>query len=574
MNPVTILASGDDYSGLTENNIYGHKSLICAKRGSGKSFLICSMIKRHFKTKTLSSFTFKRIVIFSPTELECPFYSEKLKSNIDVPVPVDIIYRLTNDILDQLILHPEPDTLFVIDDCVIRKDQNHYEKLLLFLQIPKTVIMSIQYPIFKPYDVKLFDNLIFGNECLSRSIKLIRNYIGTVCFNIDYSDLDRLFKEYTTNYGFLMVKNIKKLSNPSTLNPTQNNTPNDIISNENDQNNQNNQNDQNKSIYINGNLDRLSISQFDFGTACSNPQIFVCNASNTAIRNFVQKMISESGDYYTNLIVFTPHNSCLYEDMTDCIFSDPNLSMLKRLLIINKLYQKRRRELQEKGESVVNIPRILIIFDGVFGKGSRAMSDPIFSDVMFNARHRGISYILFDTYPIGIAPELRSNFDYVFLNAGFNAPIEKRLYDHYCGVFPDFKCFRQVYEQICTSSNEYLQISNRICSASFFDKVHWFRTDVEKPFIVQKFPVLPDLQDDMYNVSISTQKCKLEANLIEKIKSVHEKLDNIKSMFSEYVEMTDKIINADKMIKTNDDENDENDDEDDDDNDDNNSSDA
>ena len=77
-------------------------------------------------------------------------------------------------------------------------------------------------------------------------------------------------------------------------------------------------------------------------------------------------------------------------------------------------------------------------------------------------------------YAVGIPPELRSNFDYIFLLAEDTISNRKRLYEHYAGMFPTFDIFQQVFSDI-TDDYGMLVINNRVHSKNITDKVFWYK---------------------------------------------------------------------------------------------------
>lgn len=77
-------------------------------------------------------------------------------------------------------------------------------------------------------------------------------------------------------------------------------------------------------------------------------------------------------------------------------------------------------------------------------------------------------------YPLGITPELRSNFDYIFLLAEDYVSNMKRIYDHYAGMFPDFGSFRQVFRQL-TEDFGVMVIKNRGARTNLLDKIAFYK---------------------------------------------------------------------------------------------------
>ena len=77
-------------------------------------------------------------------------------------------------------------------------------------------------------------------------------------------------------------------------------------------------------------------------------------------------------------------------------------------------------------------------------------------------------------FPLGITPELRCNFDYIFLLAEDFYSNLKRLYDHYAGMFPTFDSFRTVFKEL-TNDFGCMVIVNRGARSTFLEKVFWYK---------------------------------------------------------------------------------------------------
>jgi len=102
------------------------------------------------------------------------------------------------------------------------------------------------------------------------------------------------------------------------------------------------------------------------------------------------------------------------------------------------------------------------------------LKDPNILELFFNGRHHHISFILTMQYAVGIPPEMRSNFDYIFLLAEDIISNRKRLYEHYAGMFPSFDVFQQVFTEV-TENYGIMVINNRIHSKNITDKVYWYK---------------------------------------------------------------------------------------------------
>lgn len=154
--------------------------------------------------------------------------------------------------------------------------------------------------------------------------------------------------------------------------------------------------------------------------------------------------------------------------------------IIERLLYRQRIMIQKKKEKKEKGKKI-DVRSFLLMDDCLSSKTSWMKDQPI-QEMFFNGRHYKIMFILTMQFPLGITPELRSNFDFVFLLAEDFISNQKRLYDHYAGMFPDFISFKQVFQQV-TADYGAMVIVNRGAHEDFLDKVFWYRatnTDIKK----------------------------------------------------------------------------------------------
>ena len=119
-------------------------------------------------------------------------------------------------------------------------------------------------------------------------------------------------------------------------------------------------------------------------------------------------------------------------------------------------------------------PSTFIIMDDCLSqKGSWVRDQPI-QELLFNGRHYHIMYILTMQFPLGITPELRVNFDYVFLMAEDTISNLKRIYDHYAGMFPNLYSFKQVFTEL-TKDYGCMVIVNRGVRTNIFEKIYHYK---------------------------------------------------------------------------------------------------
>lgn len=146
--------------------------------------------------------------------------------------------------------------------------------------------------------------------------------------------------------------------------------------------------------------------------------------------------------------------------------------IIEKLLARQQQMIDKQKEKQAQGKNLDT--RAFIVMDDCLGqKGSWVRDQPI-QELLFNGRHYHIMYILTMQFPLGITPELRSNFDYIFLLADDMISNQKRIYDHYAGMFPNFDSFRQVFAEL-TSDFGAMVIVNRGVRNSALDKIFWYK---------------------------------------------------------------------------------------------------
>ena len=86
-------------------------------------------------------------------------------------------------------------------------------------------------------------------------------------------------------------------------------------------------------------------------------------------------------------------------------------------------------------------------------------------------------YILSMQFPLGISPELRVNFDYIFLLADDMVSNLKRIHEHYAGIIGSFEVFKQIFSQL-TADFGVMVIVNRGARASLSDKIFWYKANI------------------------------------------------------------------------------------------------
>ena len=155
------------------------------------------------------------------------------------------------------------------------------------------------------------------------------------------------------------------------------------------------------------------------------------------------------------------------------IYSEYNSDILTKAYKRQSLLCEYNKKRIKENKSIKNDSLMIIMDDCMSSKGTW-LNDPNILELFFNGRHHHLSFILTMQYSVGIPPEMRSNFDYIFLLAEDIISNRKRLYDHYAGMFPTFDVFQQVFNDI-TEDYGIMVINNRIHSKNITDKVFWYK---------------------------------------------------------------------------------------------------
>lgn len=153
-------------------------------------------------------------------------------------------------------------------------------------------------------------------------------------------------------------------------------------------------------------------------------------------------------------------------------------NVLKRQTQIMK---KMHKEDQQFGRSSID-PRAFLILDDCLYDNSWK-KDKNIRYIFMNGRHKKLFFLVTMQYVLGIAPDLRTNVDYIFICRENIIANRKRLYDAFAGMFPTFEVFCTVMDQ-CTENFECLVIDNTTRSNRLEDQVYWYKAEIHEAFTI------------------------------------------------------------------------------------------
>jgi hypothetical protein len=221
--------------------------------------------------------------------------------------------------------------------------------------------------------------------------------------------------------------------------------------------------------------DSLPVRQFKLSDMVENPSI-VMIAKRGSGKSWVTKAIMMNFNKIPCGIVIAPTDrmNSFYNDF----FPDTYIHYQYKSSIITRILERQTQMIdkqQAKKKMGKNIDvRTFIIMDDCLGDKKSWVRDAPILELLFNGRHYQIMYILTMQFPLGITPELRSNFDYIFLLKEDFISNQKKLFDHYAGMFPNFNSFRQVFTEL-TADFGCMVIDNRRKASNPLERLFWYK---------------------------------------------------------------------------------------------------
>ncbi|XWV26392.1 A32-like packaging ATPase [Tupanvirus soda lake] len=163
-------------------------------------------------------------------------------------------------------------------------------------------------------------------------------------------------------------------------------------------------------------------------------------------------------------------------------------TILKKILYRQTVMIEKEKEKRKLGKKVD--PSGILIMDDCLARKKSWAKDESITEILMNGRHYRLTYILTMQTPLGITPDLRLNFDYVFLLKEDSTINKKKLWDNYASMFPSLPAFEKVFGK-CTEDYRSMVIDNRKPSDNIQEKVFWFKAmDREFSFGSRKFKEL------------------------------------------------------------------------------------
>ena len=223
----------------------------------------------------------------------------------------------------------------------------------------------------------------------------------------------------------------------------------------------------------------LPVKEFKMSMMCENPSIVMVAKRGSGKSWLCRSILQHFRDIPVGIVIapterlavppfyadFIPDSYIHYEYKSELIEK-----ILARQIEMNKKNDKKREENKHLDE------RLFILMDDCLGDVNTWKRDPPIKELLFNGRHYKIMYLLTMQFPLGIGPELRTNFDYIFLLADSNYNNLKKLYIHYAGMFPTMDSFLTVHKEL-TKNYGAMVLVCRDAGPLITDQIFWYKAD-------------------------------------------------------------------------------------------------
>lgn len=230
------------------------------------------------------------------------------------------------------------------------------------------------------------------------------------------------------------------------------------------------------------NFNKLQINEFKLDSMVINPSI-VMIAKRGSGKSFVTREIIYNYRHIPGGAVIAPTDrlNAFYKFFFPDLYIhyDINTTMFKKILLRQRLMIEKENNKKKEGKKI-DPSGILVMDDCLSQKGTWAKDQGIM-EILMNGRHYKLTYILTMQTPLGITPDLRLNFDYVFLLKEDSHVNKKKLYDNYASMFPTMASFEKVFAK-CTEDYRTMVIDNRKPADNINEKVYWFKASADRKF--------------------------------------------------------------------------------------------
>lgn len=214
----------------------------------------------------------------------------------------------------------------------------------------------------------------------------------------------------------------------------------------------------------------LTIKKFDLNNMVKNPSILIIGKRGAGKSFLIRDIMYHFRNTIPGGMVVAPSERMnpFYKDFFPDHHIHHDTNEIGKLLVRQTMMMERAKENKQK----VNTSAILVM-DECLSRKNQLRDDENIMEVLMNGRHYNLTYIATQQIPMGLAPEIRLNFDYVFIFNDDSCINRRKLWNHYGSFFPSIKTFENAFMK-CTKNYNAMVINNQ-GSANISDKIFFYK---------------------------------------------------------------------------------------------------
>ena len=231
-------------------------------------------------------------------------------------------------------------------------------------------------------------------------------------------------------------------------------------------------------------ITKYRIFEFDTDAMVPNSHILIIGKRGTGkswlVRELLKKYITTEAALEKSLIVaptdrMNPFYGSIYPNKEIKYQLDENDLKLYLKECILDIENARVNKGNDENDVYTDIDNGCVVLDDALRSVKMHNKMESLQEILMNGRHYKTSVIATIQILLGLTPELRNNFDYVFLGREDSTICKKKLYNSFGSIFPTYDMFDQVFKR-CTENYSFMVIDNRRPTNDISDKIFWYKT--------------------------------------------------------------------------------------------------
>ena len=219
----------------------------------------------------------------------------------------------------------------------------------------------------------------------------------------------------------------------------------------------------------------ITLREFDIHSVADNSSCLFIGGRNTGKTTAIYNLLSAKQKSFDTAMIICPTSKVndSFKDIVPAKFIHDNYDTK----VVNELIKRQERILTKKRSSPARYGKsitttCLLLDDMAFDKSW--MKDTNLRLMAMNGRHYDALLIVSLQYCLTMGPDLRANFQWVFLHRTNNHREKERLHDYFAGMFKYFDEFNELFDEI-TEDYGVMVIDMNSKSNKIDEIVFWFK---------------------------------------------------------------------------------------------------